>query len=127
MGDSRRDDGEESAHRRQGSTTGASLEPDIEVRYDPRTRRFEARIPHSADIAFIDVVPGERIWSLTHTEVPPSFRGKGVGSALVRGALDHVRSIPAHVKPVCPFVAEFLKSNPEETDVVEPRYRYLIE
>lgn len=102
-------------------------ESTIEVTFHDAMRRFEARVPGSAEIAYIDVVPGTNIWSLTHTEVPASFRGKGVGSALVKGALKHVRDLGAHIKPVCPFVAEFLRQHPAEADVVHPRYRYLIE
>jgi GNAT superfamily N-acetyltransferase len=49
----------------------------------------------------------------THTEVDPSLEGQGIGGALVRGALDHVRNLGLRVLPICPFVQAWMK-----TDVV---------
>lgn len=40
----------------------------------------------------------------TQTEVDRSYEGKGVGSRLVREALDDVRSRDLRVVPLCPFV-----------------------
>lgn len=99
----------------------------VEVLYDESARRFEAHVEGSADVAYIDVVPGTNLWSLVHTEVPASFRGQGIGSALVRGALAYVRARGANVKPICPFVVAYLREHPEEADLVLPRHRHLIE
>ena len=94
-----------------------------EVIYDEEASRFEVRVAGSDDVAFLEVVPGKAFWTFTHTEVPESFRGRGVGSRLVGGALQHVRDLGSKVRPLCPFVVEFLKQNPEELDVVHPRFR----
>ncbi|HZJ10393.1 MAG TPA: GNAT family N-acetyltransferase [Trueperaceae bacterium] len=99
----------------------------VDVSFNEPARRFEAHVAGSPDVAYIDVVPGTNIWSLVHTEVPASFRGQGIGSALVRGALKHVRDLGANVKPVCPFVVTYLREHPAEADVVLPRHRHLIE
>jgi hypothetical protein len=42
----------------------------------------------------------------------------GVGSRLVRGALDDIRSRGLRVAPVCPFVADYLRRHPEQRDLV---------
>ena len=52
-----------------------------------------------------------------HTEIARSLRGTGRGEALVRGALDDVRSEGKTVVPACWFVAEFFDLNPEYADL----------
>lgn len=52
--------------------------------------------------------------AFTHTVVQPQYEGQGVGSALVRYALDDVRGAGEHqVKPVCPFVAAWIARHPD--------------
>ena len=50
--------------------------------------------------------------ALIHTEVPPALRGKGVGEALVRGALEQIRADGLRVVAVCPFVRAYMKRHP---------------
>jgi uncharacterized protein len=59
----------------------------------------------------------------THTEVLPAFEGRGVGSAIARHALDEVRRRALMVIPGCPFIAGFLRRNPEYQDLVTPDIR----
>ena len=56
----------------------------------------------------------------THTEVPVALKGQGVGSTLVRGALDDVRVQGLQVIPLCPFVAAFIRRHREYLDLVSP-------
>ena len=51
--------------------------------------------------------------TLVHTEVDPAFEGHGVGSALVQGALDDARARGLTVRPLCPFVAAWLRAHPD--------------
>lgn|SRR5690606_31120380 len=99
----------------------------VEVHFDEASNRFEARLADTDDVAFLEVVPGDKIWTLVHTEVPASFRGRGVGSQLVKAALSHVRGAGLTVRPICPFVLDYLRENPAEVDVVNPRYAHLLE
>ena len=46
-----------------------------------------------------------------HTEVDPAFGGRGLGSALVAGAMADEAARGETVVPVCPFVAKYLKAN----------------
>jgi predicted GNAT family acetyltransferase len=50
---------------------------------------------------------------LTHTEVPESLAGKGIGSALVKLALEDIERKELTLIPLCPFVATYIKNNPE--------------
>jgi predicted GNAT family acetyltransferase len=54
-----------------------------------------------------------------HTEVDLGHEGAGLGSILVRGALDAQRERDELVVPLCPFVRSYLERHPEYTDVVD--------
>lgn len=56
-----------------------------------------------------------------HTEVDERYEGHGVGSELVREALDDVRAAGLGVVPRCPFVAAWIERHPDYRElVVEP-------
>ena len=55
---------------------------------------------------------------LYHTEVDRSLGRSGLGSALVRGALDDVRRRGLEIVPQCPFVRRWLERHPEYADLV---------
>lgn len=102
----------------------AATEPN--VRFDADAKRFEVRPEGTEALAILDVLPGAKVWSLTHTEVPPELEGRGLGTESVRAALAHVRAIGATVMPLCPFVVAHLERHPEEADVVHERFRYML-
>jgi uncharacterized protein len=56
--------------------------------------------------------------ALVHTETLPEFEGRGLGSKLVRGALDDARARGMSVLPFCPFVNGWIERHPEYTDLV---------
>ncbi|GAA5136664.1 GNAT family N-acetyltransferase [Pseudonocardia adelaidensis] len=85
----------------------------MDVTDAPDQRRYEARI--DGELAGIaEYRASERIVTFIHTEVMPGFEGKGVGSALVRGALDDVRAHGRKVRAVCPFVKGYIEKHPDE-------------
>lgn len=53
----------------------------------------------------------------THTEVDPELEGQGIGGRLVRGALDHVRTLGLSVLPICPFVQAWMLRHPDYLDL----------
>ena len=56
----------------------------------------------------------------THTEVDQDLQERGLGSQLIRGALDDVRtSTDARVVATCPFVRAFLRLHPEYQDLTK--------
>jgi uncharacterized protein len=54
--------------------------------------------------------------ALVHTEVDP--KRQGLGSELVKGALDDMRERGLNVVPVCPFVIAYIRRHPEYADLV---------
>jgi uncharacterized protein len=61
-----------------------------------------------------------------HTEVDPEHMGEGLGSRLIGGVLDQLRSEGAEVLPFCPFVKSWIESHPDYLDLVpvEERPRF---
>lgn len=53
-----------------------------------------------------------------HTEVPPELGGKGVGSTLVKGALDQVRAEGLKVIAECPFVKAWIGKHAAYADLL---------
>jgi predicted GNAT family acetyltransferase len=56
--------------------------------------------------------------TFTHTEIDPSFEGKGLGSTLARAALDEARSRGLRVYAQCPFIAGYIDKHPEYQDLL---------
>jgi predicted GNAT family acetyltransferase len=52
------------------------------------------------------------------TLVPPQMRGQGLGTRLVREALDWARAEGYQVIPTCPFVGDIIERFPEYEEVV---------
>ncbi|GAA0873189.1 GNAT family N-acetyltransferase [Gangjinia marincola] len=63
-------------------------------------------------IAFIEYIEAKNAVYLTHTEVPASLEGRGIGSKLIKNVLDILMEKDAKLAPLCPFVAAFIRKNP---------------
>jgi predicted GNAT family acetyltransferase len=87
------------------------------VRDNPEQTRYEV---HVDDVVagYILYRAGEGLLTMVHTEVGPEWEGHGVGSVLVRGALDDVRARGLKVRPLCPFVRGYIERHPEYGDIV---------
>ena len=79
-------------------------------------KRYEFHIlDHVPRIEYIKV-PGKIF--LTHTEVPKPLEGKGIGSAIIKAALEDIKKQDLVLVPLCPFVAGYIKKHPEWKDLV---------
>ena len=60
-----------------------------------------------------------------HTEVDPNVQRRGLGTALVVGALDDARDRGKRVVPICPFVDAYIRRHPDYADlaVADPARR----
>jgi uncharacterized protein len=83
----------------------------------PAARRYEAR--YGDELAgWVDYGRvGSRIVAI-HTEVPPEFGGRGVGSALVRRVLADARAAGVKVTPRCPLFRTHFQRHPEDADLL---------
>jgi predicted GNAT family acetyltransferase len=92
---------------------------DVVVADHPEQHRYEARLGDRVAAFTAYRLIGGRIVFL-HTETDPAFEGRGIGSRLVREALDDVRRRGLRVTAKCPFVAAWLKRHPDYDDLVSP-------
>lgn len=76
-----------------------------------QAKRYEMEVDgHKAIVEYI--LAREKIY-LTHTEVPKSLEGRGIGSMLVKAVLEDIEKRNLPLVPLCPFVAAYLKRHPE--------------
>jgi len=76
------------------------------VRQNSTLSRFELAFDGSTAVANYRLTDG--IITFTHTEVPYAVRERGIGSQLVKGALDAARAQGLKVVPRCSFVHAYL-------------------
>ena len=79
-------------------------------------RRFEINLDGAT--ALIAYRKKGDVYNLYHTEVPPQFEGKGVGSALAKGTLEHIKTEGSKIIPTCPFVKAYLKRHQEYEELI---------
>jgi predicted GNAT family acetyltransferase len=79
--------------------------------------RYELAVDGHVAATYYKIDDG--VITFIHTEVPPELGGKGIGSKLIRGALDSVRADGLKVVPQCPFVKAFIDKNPDYQDLLK--------
>ena len=80
--------------------------------------RYEA-LSDGAVAGYAEYQLTDELVVFTHTEVDPAYEGQGIGSALVRFALDDVRREGSRrVLPICPFVLAWIRRHPDYADLV---------
>jgi predicted GNAT family acetyltransferase len=88
---------------------------DMMVANAPDLHRYEAYVGDVlAGFSQYTLEDGNGTVVFTHTEVDPRFEGEGIGSTLVRDALDDIRRRGLAVVPQCPFVAAYIEKHPDE-------------
>lgn len=78
-------------------------------------KKFELHIED--EIAFIEYIQTRNnIIYLTHTEVPRTLEGNGLGAIIVFKTLEYIKENGYKMAPLCPFIAAYLKRNPGKAD-----------
>jgi uncharacterized protein len=80
------------------------------------TGRFE--MEENGHVAYLQYTLAGQVLALIHTEIPESLRGGGIASTLVKSAFDWARENHMKVDVVCPFVAAYLHTHPEYSDLI---------
>jgi len=95
------------------------IEDAVDVRLDEDWHRYVLRLEgEMAGVAHF--LPRDHQVVFTHTVVDERFEGQGLGSILVRRALEDVRSRGKRIVPVCPFVRAYVAKHHEWDDLVDP-------
>jgi hypothetical protein len=87
-----------------------------EIVNNPSQHRYELAVDGHLAATYYEIAGG--IITFVHTEVPPEFGGKGIGSKLIKGALDQVRAGGLKVIAQCPFVKAFIAKNAAYQDLL---------
>jgi uncharacterized protein len=95
------------------------MDAEITVRNDPESGRYVA-VLGDRDVGRIiyERRGGRAIFR--HTIIEPEFQGEGVGTALVRGALDDLGANGLSLTNYCSFVTEFMADNPSYAGLLDP-------
>lgn len=93
------------------------MEQQYELIRNDALQQFEFNIKgYSPLIEFVQVPDGEVF--LTHTEVPMSLAGQGIGTLLVKETLEYIDENGLRLVPLCPFVASYIQKHPEWEKIV---------
>jgi uncharacterized protein len=94
----------------------ATTRGSIEVVHNEAASRFEATVDGRLSICQYRRQDGQLL--LTHTEVPPALGGRGIAAALVAANLDWARAQGLRVRPLCSYVAAYMRRHPETQDLL---------
>ena len=87
------------------------------VSNNPAQPRYELPVDGHVAASYYEIADG--VITFAHTEVPPELGGKGIGSKLIKGALDQVRAEGLKVIAQCPFAKAYIEKHPEYADLLK--------
>jgi hypothetical protein len=87
---------------------------------NPNARRYEARIGEQL-VGWVDYGRVRNRLVAIHTEVPPEFGGRGIGSALVRHVIADARRSGFTITPRCPLFESWFARHAVDRDVLAVR------
>lgn len=82
----------------------------MQITHHTDRKRFEYQ--KDGQIAYLSYQTDGDTLIYDHTIVPPSLGGQGVGTALVKYALDYAHTQGKKVIPACSFVAAYIQKHP---------------
>ena len=83
----------------------------------PDQRRYELTV--DGDLAgWVTYALHDRRITFIHTEVRPAYGGRGLAQRLAADVLDDARARGLRVRPLCPYVARYIRAHPEYQDLV---------
>lgn len=93
-----------------------SSKSNLDIIHNQAAKRFETSIDNQ--IGYISYQERDEKLVYDHTIVPQELGGRGVGSALVKQALDYAREQNKKVVPQCSFVSSYISKHPEYRDLL---------
>ncbi len=87
------------------------------VQNNPAKKRYELAVEGHIAATYYSLTDG--VITFIHTEVPKELEGKGIGSKLIKGALDQVRTAGLKVVAQCPFVKAYICKHAGYADLLK--------
>lgn len=94
----------------------------LKVENNEAKKRFEVKVGAKMAVAEYMRVANRIIF--THTEVPVELEGNGIGTLLAKTALEFAKRHKLEVMPLCPYIAGYIKKNPEYQPLVMAGYGF---
>jgi predicted GNAT family acetyltransferase len=91
---------------------------DFDVQDNAANHRFELLVDGAVAGLAMYRRRDEHTVVVTHSEVSPDFRGRGLGNELAQRTLELIRSRGEKIVPVCPFFARYVEEHREYDDIV---------
>lgn len=89
----------------------------IDVVHNVEKKRFEMQL--GEQLAKVQYILGSSEIIFTHTEVPEAFEGQGIAGKIAKVALDYAKNSGMRVRPMCPYIAAYIKRHPEYQSITE--------
>lgn len=92
---------------------------DESVRHEESSGRGRFSLSAGGDEAEMTYSLRGAVMVIAHTFTPPSMRGHGVASRLMRAAADHARAKGLKISPMCSYAAAWMQRHDGEQDLLE--------
>lgn len=85
-------------------------------------KQYEFHLENGA-IAFVEYLTETDKVYLTHTEVPKSMNGHGIGSELIKQTLQEIKKDGKKLVPLCGFVSWYVNNHDEWHSLLSDGYQ----
>ena len=82
------------------------------VHHNESKQEFSITLAESQDKCVLLYNKFDLVVDLWHTEVPPQWRGQGLGGDLARAAMDWVKENKWQARLSCTYLQKFVRENP---------------
>lgn len=93
-----------------------SSKSNLDITHNQAAKRFETSVDNQVGYISYQERSGKLVYD--HTIVPQELEGRGIGSALVKHALNYAQEQDKKVVPQCSFVSSYISKHPEYQNLV---------
>jgi uncharacterized protein len=97
------------------------MDADITVRHNTESKTYDAMLGDRVVGTIVYERRGNRA-IFRYTVVEPEFRELGVGTTLIRAALDDVAASGLTLTSYCSFITQFIVDNPSYARLLDPEH-----
>ena len=91
----------------------------LEIIHNAAENRFETWIEDQ--LSKLDYMQDGDTIVMMHVGVYPEHRGQGVAGTLTQVALEYAKEKSLRVIPMCPYIATYIRRNPQYEDLTKQR------
>lgn len=92
---------------------------ELECTHNENRKRYEVHAD-GVRVGLLTYWIQDDVVSISHTETDEDYQGQGIAGVLTQFALDDMRTKGYKVKPLCPYISNWITAHPDYEDL---RYR----